>query len=236
MAQTNPFRFSTQYQDEESDLLDYGYRYYNASTGRWPNRDPVEERGGRNLHGFIRNNPISRFDRLGLSDHNSPSGNLEMPFSAQPCGNATTNVNSRYAKALTRVSIKIIVVAPGEGGRAEGGEIGPFPIGTRWLPMSGDVAPNIACRMKYKCTIKCCCASGNFNPVWKGNEEWVYGRVVSRMKITKWTGQQEKDENGNWVWTNAKCGIDSKELEKANKHCRDTSKGKCETKIQLRSH
>ena len=50
--------------------------------------------------------------------------------------------------------------------------------------------------------------------MWKGNEEWVYGRVVSRMKITKWTGQQEKDENGNWVWTNAKCGIDSKELKK----------------------
>ena len=159
-----------------------------------------------------------------------------MPFSAQPCGNATANVNSGYAEALTRVSIKIIVVAPGPGGEAEDGEIGPFPIGTRWLPMSGDEAPNVACRMKYKCTMKCCCAFGTFNPVWKGNEEWVYGRVVSSMKINKWTGQQEKDENANWVWTNAECEIDSKELEKANKDCRDTSKGKCETTIQLRSH
>src|ERR1035441_10725889 len=45
MAKANPFRFSTKYQDDETDLLYYGYRYYNASTGRWLNRDPVEEDG-----------------------------------------------------------------------------------------------------------------------------------------------------------------------------------------------
>ena len=35
MAKANPFRFSTKYQDDETDLLYYGYRYYNPSTGRW---------------------------------------------------------------------------------------------------------------------------------------------------------------------------------------------------------
>jgi len=45
MAKANPFRFSTQYQDDETDLLYYGYRYYRPSPGRWPNRDPVEEEG-----------------------------------------------------------------------------------------------------------------------------------------------------------------------------------------------
>ena len=235
-ATLNPFRFSTKRTDNTTDFVLYEMRIYVASLGRWGSKDPIEELGGRNLHGFARNNLISRFDRLGLSDHNSPSGNLEMPFSAQPCGKATANVNSGYAEALTSVSIKIIVIVPGEGGQAEDGEIVPFPIGTRWLPMSGDEAPNIPCRMKYKCTMKCCCAFGNFSPLWKGNEEWVYGRVFSRMKINKWTGQQEKDEDGKWVWENAKCEIDSKELEKADKDCRDTSKGKCETKIQLRSH
>jgi RHS repeat-associated protein len=43
MAKANPFRFSTKYQDDETDLLYYGYRYYNASTGRWLSRDPVGE-------------------------------------------------------------------------------------------------------------------------------------------------------------------------------------------------
>jgi RHS repeat-associated protein len=52
MAKANPVRFSTKYQDDETDLLYYGYRYYNASTGRWPSRDPIGERGGKNLYGF----------------------------------------------------------------------------------------------------------------------------------------------------------------------------------------
>jgi RHS repeat-associated protein len=34
MARNNPFRFSTKYADDESDLLYYGYRYYKPSL-RW---------------------------------------------------------------------------------------------------------------------------------------------------------------------------------------------------------
>jgi RHS repeat-associated protein len=43
MAKLNPFRFSTKYDDDETDLLYYGHRYYNPSTGRWPSRDSIEE-------------------------------------------------------------------------------------------------------------------------------------------------------------------------------------------------
>jgi hypothetical protein len=35
MAKANPFSFSTKYQDDETDLPYYGYRYLNALTGRW---------------------------------------------------------------------------------------------------------------------------------------------------------------------------------------------------------
>ena len=66
MAKANPIRFSTKYQDDESDLLYYGYRYYKASTGTWVSRDPKEERGGDNLYCFIRNSPENHIDRLGL--------------------------------------------------------------------------------------------------------------------------------------------------------------------------
>jgi RHS repeat-associated protein len=45
MAKANPFRFSTKYQDDESDLLYYGFRYYSANEGRWINRDPINEPG-----------------------------------------------------------------------------------------------------------------------------------------------------------------------------------------------
>jgi hypothetical protein len=44
----------------------YGYRYYDPVTGRWPSRDPIEERGGINLYEFIGNDSINRIDTLGL--------------------------------------------------------------------------------------------------------------------------------------------------------------------------
>jgi RHS repeat-associated protein len=65
MAKTNPVRFSTKYQDDESDLIYYGWRYYNATTGRWHCRDPLSELGGRNLYGFIFNDPVNKFDKDG---------------------------------------------------------------------------------------------------------------------------------------------------------------------------
>src|SRR5208337_3822316 len=45
MAKANPFRFSTKYQDDESELVCYPYRFYSASTGRWLSRDPIDELG-----------------------------------------------------------------------------------------------------------------------------------------------------------------------------------------------
>jgi RHS repeat-associated protein len=66
MARVNPFRWSTQNQDDETDLVMYPARPYSPSTGRWLSRDPIQEQGGLNLYGFVGNNPISRFDVLGL--------------------------------------------------------------------------------------------------------------------------------------------------------------------------
>jgi len=82
MAKANPFRFSTKYQDDETDLLYYGYRYYDASTGRWLSKDPINEAGfnlvsGRkgkfaleeekNLYGFLDNDSLGDYDINGLS-------------------------------------------------------------------------------------------------------------------------------------------------------------------------
>ena len=76
MAKLNPFRFSTKYQDEETGLVYYGYRYYDSGTERWPNRDPLGEPGfellrgrqpnllddGPNLYTFTHNNPVNYYD------------------------------------------------------------------------------------------------------------------------------------------------------------------------------
>jgi RHS repeat-associated protein len=66
MAKANPLRFSTKYQDDETDLLYYGYRYYSPATGRWATRDPMGQRGGNNLYGFVQNDAVNFLDLLGL--------------------------------------------------------------------------------------------------------------------------------------------------------------------------
>ncbi len=67
-ARALPFRFSTKYQDRETGLDYYGYRYYAAGLGRWINRDPIGEQGGVNLYGFVKNRGISFIDLFGLSE------------------------------------------------------------------------------------------------------------------------------------------------------------------------
>ncbi len=58
--------FSTKPQDPETGLYYYGYRYYDPVTGRWPSRDPIEEEGGVNLYGFVRNRAVNNVDKYGL--------------------------------------------------------------------------------------------------------------------------------------------------------------------------
>jgi RHS repeat-associated protein len=66
MAKVNPFRFSSKYRDDETDMLYYGYRYYGTSTGRWLSRDPIGETDGPQLHAFLRNDPTDAVDKIGL--------------------------------------------------------------------------------------------------------------------------------------------------------------------------
>jgi RHS repeat-associated protein len=65
MAKLNPFRFSTKYQDDESDLIMYPVRPYSPSTGRWLSRDALEEAGGLNLYLFAGNDPVQFIDPFG---------------------------------------------------------------------------------------------------------------------------------------------------------------------------
>lgn len=42
------------------------FAFYNPGTGRWLNRDPIAERGGPTLYGFVGNDGINQEDHLGL--------------------------------------------------------------------------------------------------------------------------------------------------------------------------
>ena len=66
MPEKFAFRFSSEYNDSETGLVYYNYRYYDANMGRWINRDPIGERGGNNLYGFVGNDGVNGWDYFGL--------------------------------------------------------------------------------------------------------------------------------------------------------------------------
>lgn len=69
-ASSMPFRYSSEYRDEDLGLIYYNYRHYNPQDGRWISRDLIEENSGMHLYNFVRNNPSYFYDILGL-DFNS---------------------------------------------------------------------------------------------------------------------------------------------------------------------
>ena len=73
-AKDNPFRFSTKYQDDESDLIYYGFRFYNPSTGRWLSRDPIGEPGfdGNKYYNFTKED-LQSLDALDPEEENLES-------------------------------------------------------------------------------------------------------------------------------------------------------------------
>ena len=64
-ASINPFRFSSEYHDDESGLVYYNYRYYSPELGRWMSRDPIGERGGWNLYIAFNNSSVNAIDHKG---------------------------------------------------------------------------------------------------------------------------------------------------------------------------
>jgi RHS repeat-associated protein len=81
----NPFRFSTKYTDDETELVYYGYRYYSPELGRWPSRDPAGEAGGIGLYRYAANDPLNSFDRFGLAEEKWFDVSYDIPDDCPPC-------------------------------------------------------------------------------------------------------------------------------------------------------
>ena len=67
-AVTNPFCFSSEYADDALALVYFNYRHLDTVTGRWQQRDQIEELGKLSLYGYVSNNSIKSSDVYGLFD------------------------------------------------------------------------------------------------------------------------------------------------------------------------
>jgi len=65
LADVNLYRFSTKELHASSGLIYYLYRYYDSSSQRWVNRDPVGELDGPNTYAFVHNRPGGVIDTDG---------------------------------------------------------------------------------------------------------------------------------------------------------------------------
>jgi RHS repeat-associated protein len=62
-----PFGFAGGLYDPDTGLVRFGFRDYDAETGRWTSKDPLLVAGGdTNLYAYVANDPVNRRDELGL--------------------------------------------------------------------------------------------------------------------------------------------------------------------------
>jgi len=65
LAEANLYRFSSKEWHPNSGLIYYLYRYYDPVLQRWLNHDPLQEKGGLNLYGFVNNDSLNKADTDG---------------------------------------------------------------------------------------------------------------------------------------------------------------------------
>ncbi len=102
-ADTNPgfqpFGFAGGLYDVDTKLTRFGARDYDAQTGRWTTKDPIDFAGGTNLYAYVHNDPINRTDPEGLADIiDFPSSRARKPGTGIPRGPANVYDFSRYRR------------------------------------------------------------------------------------------------------------------------------------------
>ena len=84
LARRNPFRFSSEYADDETGLIYYNWRHYDPVHGAWLGRDPIGVDGGANLYAFCGNRPLDRVDNLGLEwEFSSHDGDVTVSYTLE---------------------------------------------------------------------------------------------------------------------------------------------------------
>jgi RHS repeat-associated protein len=92
LADANVYRFSSKEWDANSGFYYYLYRSYNPNLLRWLNRDPIGERGSKNLYVFSKNSPVIFIDSNGYR----PLGPLppnNLPTQPRPPGGVPSSGN-----------------------------------------------------------------------------------------------------------------------------------------------
>ena len=74
------FGFAGGLYDQDTKLTRFGYRDYDAETGKWTAKDPIRFNGGDvNLYGYVLGDPVNFVDPEGLNPFGGFSPMTGMP-------------------------------------------------------------------------------------------------------------------------------------------------------------
>ena len=74
----NEILFCGYRRDAETGLYHVRFRYYHASLGRWLSRDPAGYKDGISLYQYVRSNPVTALDPMGLKTWTEATAKAEL--------------------------------------------------------------------------------------------------------------------------------------------------------------
>ena len=120
---SQPYMFSTKRYFSSLGLSYYGYRFYNPMLGRWMTHDPIGEKGGLNLYGFVGNSPVDFVDPVG-EDPLKPNP-IGPGITPAPPGGPGRTIGTIAGKMIgSGIGAYIGAIGGLEGGIPAGGAIG----------------------------------------------------------------------------------------------------------------
>ncbi len=110
------FNFTGLYQHGKSGLDMATYRFYDPELGRWLSRDPIAERGGLNLYGYVENNPVNWVDPWGLDyTQTGPNLTIDTDTNTRTRGTGDRSHQDQLAPGSAGNSVPGVVAPPGHG-------------------------------------------------------------------------------------------------------------------------
>jgi len=92
------YRYSAQEKDSSTGLYYYGHRYYLPTLCRWTRPDPAGTVDGLNLYAMVGNEPVGKFDVMGLSDNEIDPPKKVVTKMGGLIKKRKTNKKGRYTK------------------------------------------------------------------------------------------------------------------------------------------